>query len=86
MTHTEIAAQTEKLKQDFRSSMRILIPQGLGKLDLLQWRDMCRIYSLGWVESLKFNNGISGTQFTMNFLGPIMQEVWLPDVSWKWWD
>ncbi len=73
----------EDMKLRFREAMKLMWPGGVD--DPLMFRDVIRIFSMGWAEAMmKTDNCEEISSYVTNFRA-IAQQDWMPDDSWKWW-
>ncbi len=86
------------IKTGFKESIKFMFPQGLNWItDKYQWRDSIRIFTMGWIDSMKsFCDGylargekvpkefVDSVQNWIDFCSEIQSPDWMPDMSWSW--
>lgn len=72
-----------KLKERFLICMTIMYPNGVS--NIIQHRDLVRVFTMSWVEALLHNNQSEAVQELVADYDILANEEWLPDESWQWW-
>jgi hypothetical protein len=73
------------MKEAFKRDMRFLYPAGLGSDEYHQFRDLIRVFSMGWCDALMAHNLTDAVEQWTKEFRPIAEAGWFPDDSWKWW-
>jgi len=74
------------MKEAFLESIRMIYPDGLDVLtDGYQWRDIVRIYSMGWADALMATGQKEKLEEWLLEAKALTDENWMPDSSWRWW-
>lgn len=73
------------MKEAFINDMRNLWPEGLRPDEKSQWRDIIRVYSMGWCSALISHGDKAKVADWIIEFRPIADLNWWPDNSWKWW-
>lgn len=72
------------MKQAFLSCMDHLYPDGLPSESSHQLRDLIRVFSMGWCESLIAQGLDDEVEKWTEEFKPIADLNWWPDDTWKW--
>jgi hypothetical protein len=75
--------QLEKMKAKFRECMREIFPEG-PPANQHQHRDMIRVFSMGWLESLLTTGQDQIADAWLQDYVPMAHVDWWPDESWRW--
>lgn len=83
----------EAMKLSSKQTLRLIFPY---EIPPIQHRDVIRIYTMGWLDSMKMMAETSITDKEKESVKGMVRECligleaiadldWLPDDSWKWW-
>lgn len=76
--------EVKKFLETFQASMRTMYPEGLN--NPLQHRDVCRLYFMGYIDSL--THGVKEAKHAavlLHYFEQIHVETWMPTKLWCWW-
>lgn len=75
----------ELMKDAFKRSMVWMWPNGTIDMSCPeQWRDLVRVFSMGWIEALKSVGHYAEIEQQMIAYNAICDPNWMPDASWDW--
>jgi len=68
----------------FKRDMAFIYPDGV--TDKKQWRDICKIWIMGYITALHCNVGpCAELTSAMHYAKQMTDYNWYPDDEWKWW-
>lgn len=73
-----------KMRESLFRSIRFIYPQGVDNLE--QFRDIIRIYYMGYIDAMMKVGNKSEIEKAYEFGRQMCAKEWLPDSSWQWWD
>ena len=79
------------MKQQFLLSIKMIYPDGVENKH--HWRDIIKIYFMGYVDSLRESCLTESHSFSLQheydlvlqLVKPMTDFNWWPDDSWRWW-
>jgi hypothetical protein len=72
-----------EIKDHFKKSMQYIYPNGVD--NPAQWRDLIRVYMMGWFDVLVANDLKDVAATYLEQYEKVSGKGWWPDDSWKWW-
>lgn len=78
-----MSEHTIKMKYLFSHAMKLIYPRGCS--DKHHWRDVCKIYFMGYIDALQKNGPDEVAKLIISDCKMMVDFNWWPDNSWKWW-
>lgn len=73
------------MKKAFLEDLKHMWPQGLHPSEKSQWRDIIRVYMMGWCSALMSQGAVEQVAEWTKEFRPLADPNWWPDDSWRWW-